>query len=540
MDLILIGFHKTTRQVAWPHLREDHTIMSTEHLQQSLAKYLGYWHVIRRHWTYVLVGSFTCLLTLTVVIARLPNEYETTTTILVDPQQVPERYVTAAVNSDPGERLNTLTQQILSRPRLQEIMEKFRLYSELKGKLSEEELIQQMRENIRIQVRQGNGPQLSTFTITFQGSNPAVVASVANELASSFIRWNINSREQQVEGTQTFISAELQTAKTNLEEQEDKLRVFKMSHLGETPDQTASNLSAITSVRSALQASLDSSNRLEQEKLLLTRVPAATATPGAPDLTLSKRDRLEAEKRQVEDELRRLSNAYSDRYPDVVKLKHRLQEVDTELSSLPLDTAVVGDTPTTELSATKVRLELIDKELKRMKTEQAQMQAQIASYQAKVDAAPLREQQLVELTRNYDVSKQHYQALLDKSFNIEMAASLEQKQKAERFTVLDPAQVPEKPIKPRRKLLLLLATFLSAVLPCILLIGKEMLGGKITTEVELKTLVPAGTRIVGLIPYIETPDNRLRSTRMGTVAVLTALVLCVFTVWVVWQMRFSL
>ncbi|HTT20930.1 MAG TPA: GNVR domain-containing protein [Candidatus Sulfotelmatobacter sp.] len=514
--------------------------MSAEHLQPSLAKYLGYWHIMSRHWTHILVGSFTCLLILTVVIARLPNEYEATTTILVDPQQVPERYVTAAVNSDPGERLNTLTQQILSRPRLQEIMEKFHLYSETRGTLSDEELIQQMREHIRIQVRQGNAPQLSTFTITFQGSKPPVVASVANELASSFIRWNINSREQQVEGTQTFISAELQTAKANLEEQEDKLRVFKMNHLGETPDQTASNLSAIASVRSALQASLDSSNRLEEEKLLLTRVPTATAPPGTPDLPLSKRDRLEAEKRQVEDELRGLANTYSDRYPDVVRLKHRLQEVDNELSSLPPDTAVTGETPEMEVSPTKVRLELIDKELKRMKTEQSQMQAQIESYQAKVDAAPLREQQLVELTRNYDVSKQHYQALLDKSFNIEMAASLEQKQKAERFTVLEPAQVPEKPVKPRRKFLLLLATLFSAALPCILLIGKEMVSGKITTEVELKALVPAGARIVGLIPYIETPDNRRRNTRMGTVAVLTALVLCVFTAWVVWQMRFSL
>ena len=514
--------------------------MNTEHFQQTVANFLEYWHVITRYWTQVVVGAFTCLLVLTLVIAKLPNEYEATTTILVDPQQVPEKYVSAAVNSDPGERLNTLTQQILSRPRLQEIMDKFHLYSEPNGKASKEELIQQMRDHIRIQVRQGNGPQLSTFTITFQGSNPPVVASVANELAGSFIRWNITSREQQVEGTQSFISAELQAAKANLEEQEDKLKVFKMSHLGETPDQTASNLSAIASLRSALQASLDSSNRLEQEKVLLTRMPTAAAAPGAPELTLSKRDRLEVEKRQVEDELRNLADKYSDRYPDVVRLKHRLQEVNSELSSLPPDSAGTSDTPATEVSATKVRLELIDKELKRIKGEQAQMQTQIASYQAKVDAAPLREQQLVETTRNYDVSKQHYQTLLDKSFNIEMAASLEQKQKGERFTVLDPAEVPQKPVKPRRKLLLLVAALFSMALPCVLLIGKEMASGKIMTEVELKALVPAGSRIVGLIPHLETPDNQRRNRVMGLVAVLAALLLCVSTAWVVWQMRFSL
>jgi polysaccharide biosynthesis transport protein len=514
--------------------------MNTQHSQQTVAKFLEYWHVITRYWMQGVVGSLTCLLVLALVIAKLPNEYEATTTILVDPQQVPEKYVSAAVNADPGERLNTLTQQVLSRPRLQEIINKFHLYSELNGKASEEELIQQMRDHIRIQVRQGNGPQLSTFTITFQASNPPVVAGVANELASSFIRWNIANREQQVEGTQAFISSELHAAKASLEEQEDKLKVFKMNHLGETPDQTASNLSAIASVRSALQMSLDSSNRLEQEKLLLTRMPLASAAPGTPEISLSKRDRLEAERRQVEYDLRSLSDKYSDRYPDVVRLRHRLQEVNIELGSLPPDTAGTSDTQATEVSVTKVRLELIDKELKRMKAEQAQMQAQLASYQAKVDAAPLREQQLVELTRNYDVSKQHYQTLLDKSFNIEMAASLEQKQKAERFTVLDPAAVPQKPVKPRRKLLLLVAALFSMAFPCVLLIGKEMVSGRIMTELELKALVPAGARIVCLIPHIETPHNRRRTRLMGLVVVLAAVLLCVSTAWVVWQMRFSL
>ncbi len=128
-----------------------------------------------------------------------------------------------------------------------------------------------------------------------------------------------------------------------------------------------------------------------------------------------------------------------------------------------------------EASTTSVRLELIDKDLKRLKIEQSRIQGQMSAYQAKADAAPLREQQLVELNRNYDVSKQHYQALLDKSFNIEMAVSLEQKQKGERFTVLDPAQVPERPVKPRRKMLLCVALLVSLVLPCFVVVGKEML-----------------------------------------------------------------
>ena len=511
--------------------------MTTDHFQQSYEKILQYWRVLARNWWQILVGAFSCLLFLTIVVAKLPSEYEATTTILVDPQQVPEKYVSAAVNSDPNERMNTLTQQILSRTRLQDIMQKFKLYSDPKGKISEEELVQIMRDHIRIQVKQGSGAQLSTFTITFQGPDRTVAAGVANELASSFIRWNIDSREQQVEGTQAFLSSELQGAKQNLEEQENKLRIFKMSHLGETPDQATTNLQALATLRSAQQNNLDSYNRLEQEKLLLTRLPEGAATGGTPIAPLTKRGQAEADKRQVESELRGLRESYSERYPDVIKLKRRLQELTAELDSLPQDQVDSAGDHGTEVSSTSVRLELIEKEQKRLKAEQARISSQMSAYQAKLEATPLREQQLVELTRNYDVSKQHYQTLLDKSFNIEMAASLEQKQKAERFTVLDSAQVPEKPVKPRRKALLLLAAFFSLALPCVVVITKNTLGAKISTETELKAMIPKGARIVALIPRIETAADRRGKMFVAVTAVLMCVLLCASTAWLVWQMR---
>jgi polysaccharide chain length determinant protein (PEP-CTERM system associated) len=511
--------------------------MTTDHVQQSYEKFLQYWHVLARNWWQSMIGGFTCLLLLTLVIAKLPSEYEATTTILVDPQQVPEKYVSAAVTSDPNERMNTLTQQILSRTRLQDIMQKVKLYDELKGKLSEEELVQRMHDHIRIQVKQGSGAQLSTFTISFQGSNPALAADVANGLARSFIQWNIDNREQQVEGTQAFLSSELQEAKQNLEEQENKLRVFKMSHLGETPDQTTPNLQAITTLRAALQTNSDAYARLEQEKLLLMRLPESAPPTGVSNPPLSKRGRLEAEKQQVESDLNRWRQSYSERYPDVIKLNRRLEELTAELNSLPPDSIGTSGPQTGETSATAVRLELIDKEQKRLKKEQAGMESQIAAYQAKIDAAPLREQQLVELTRNYDVSKQHYQTLLDKSFNIEMAASLEQKQKGERFTVLDAAQVPEKPVAPRRKALLLLALLASMALPCASVIGKEMLSARISTEAELKVMLPKGAQIVGLIPRISTAADRRGKLLVAITAVATSFLLCLSTAWLVWQMR---
>jgi len=505
---------------------------------QSLNRIRDYGRAILPHWWQTLIAASVCLLLSTLVIWKLPNEYEATTTILVDPQQVPEKYVSAAVNSDPSERLNTLTQQILSRTRLQEIRDKFNLYSELKQKLTDEELVDLMRDHVRIQVRQGSNAQLSTFTITFQSTSPVLAANVANELAGSFIRWNISNREQQVEGTQSFLSTELQSAKESLEAQEDKLRIFKMSHPGETPDETQTNLTAMTTFRAALQANGEAFNRLEQEKLLLVRLPQAAPLPGGIVSGPTKRDRLEAERQQVDSDLKRMRETYSERYPDVVKLKRRLDQLDAEINTLPTDAATGKTDAGEEVSSTSVRLELIDKELRRLKDEQNRLQSQIATYQARIDATPLREQQLVELTRNYDVSKQHYQTLLDKSFNIEMAVSLEQKQKGERFTVLDPAQVPEKPVKPKRKLLLLLAAMVSLVLPCTVVVARETMVAWVANEADLRTLIPSSVRVIGLIPRIATPRDVRRNIAIGSAALLTCAILCTTALWIMWRMRF--
>jgi len=506
---------------------------------KQIAQVLQYARMVVKYKRFIAVTTLALTVAFTIVIAKLPNVYEATTTILVDPQQVPEKYVMPVMSSDPYARLNTITQQVLSRSRLELIINNFQLYADTRSSLSPEELVEKMREDITIQVKQGTGQELSTFTITYQGRDPKTVAQVANELATSFIDWNVNSREQQVAGTKEFLSSELQDAKRSLEQQEDKLRQFKMSHLGETPDQTVNNFQALGGLRAALQANADSLNRLEQDKILLTRLPDQVPTGAAAPPSLSERETLQLEKRQLEATIQQLKEHYSDLYPDVVRAKRRVDELDQQLMTLPRDEAPAGnpDAKTGEESANAVRLELNDKEMKRLKDERNHLQSQIDAYQAKVDAAPLREEQLVELSRNYEISKQHYQTLLDKSFNIDMAADLEQKQKGERFTVLDPAQIPEKPVKPRRKLFIPMAAMFAFGLCIVTVLAKETLNPSIRTEVELKSLLPAGVKVMGLIPRIETTSD-VRWQHLWTVlASLACILLCLSEAGVLWSIR---
>lgn len=510
--------------------------MASGSLDQAIAQVLTYWRLMVKYKWRILVNTFALTLLFTVALARLPNVYEATTTILVNPQQIPEKYVSPAVNSDPSSRLNTITQQVLSRTRLQEIIDKLELYTERRKSVSPEEVIEEMRNDITVHVKQGSGPELSTFTLTYRGKKPDLVARVANELATSFIRWNLTSRELQVTGTQDFLSAELEAAKQNLRQQEDKLRQFKMSHLGETPDQTVNNFQALAGLRSALEANAEAMNRLDEQRILLTRLTEPTMVGAGPNVSLTERGHLELEKHQLETKREQLQEHHSERYPDVVRATRRIEEINAELQSLPADVVAQGRG---EESAA-VRLELIGREMKRRQNEQDQIQSQIAAYQRKVDAAPFREQQLVELNRNYDVSKQHYQALLDGTFNIGMAADLEQKQKAERFTVLDLAQVPQKPVQPRRNLLIPFSGLVALGLSILGVTIKDRLNPAVKTEMELKSLLPTGVRIMGFIPRIETTSDTRRSRRLAICASLVCLLLCLALTGVIWRIRQNL
>src|SRR5689334_9558680 len=399
------------------------------------------------------------------------------------------------------------------------------LYPELRGKVSREELIDLMRKDITITVKQGSSSGLSAFTIEYEGRQRQQVAQVANQLAASFIEWNVKSREQQAQDTTEFLAAQLKEAKQNLEQQEARLSAFKMRHLGEMPEQQPANMQALSQLQGQFQANTDALNRLEVERTLLSRGLENTST--GTDKTvpvLTERGRLEAERRQLKAQLQDLQNRYTSAHPEVVDVAGRLQRVETRLKSLPPDPPVVAEQQ--DNTAVTVRLQLLDRESKRLNDEQKRISGQMGSYRAKVDAVPVREQEMAELNRNYSVSKDHYQSLLDKTFSAGMAADLEKKQQAEHFTILDVAQVPEKPFKPRRSLMFLGSLLGALALSLGLAYAKDMLNDTLNLERELKAMLPANVPLLAAIPQLQVAADRRRSIRFAVFAVIITLVGC--------------
>jgi len=350
-----------------------------------------------------------------------------------------------------------------------------------------------------------------------------MTAAVANRLAQSFIDWDLANRQQQAANTAQFMAAQLQDAKQALDVEEGKIDEYKKQHSGELPEQLSSNVQALAGLHLALQTNGEALDRLEQEKTLLTAVPEASrATTAAP----TDRDHLESERRTLQAELTQLRAQFTEQYPDVVTTKDRLAEVNKQLAGT--EPASAG-----QVSSAAVRLQIINRESQRLQEEQKGLLQRINRYQAHVDATAVRGQEIEFLSRNYTSAREQYEGLLDKKFHADMAMDLEHQQQAARFTV-EPAPVPERPIKPNRMLLLALALPLCAIIPTGIAVTASEIRGTVNSERTLRSLLPDTARVVGNIPMIETPLGMRRQRRLAMLSILGSLTCGAFVAAFLW------
>jgi polysaccharide chain length determinant protein (PEP-CTERM system associated) len=481
----------------------------------------------RRHARWICIASFLLATVGVSVVALLPNVYRATTTILVDPQKIPEKYVSSTVTTDPNGRLNTLTQEVLSSSRLQEVVDQHALYPEMRRTHSHEEVLDYMREKTKIVLKQGpdSEPGLSSFSISYEDHDPALAANVANALAANFINWNLKARQQAAAGTTGFLTAEAARAKQSLENQERQLQAFRLAHAGATPDELTTNLQILARLHTELEANADTLNRLEQERILTVH----TATTSVTAQPVTERQRLMQEKRRLEGEQWLLKKQFTEVYPDRIANDQALHAIDAQLAALP-KTAESNE-------EADVRLTLLDSQIKRRRQQGDQINEQIHNYQAKVNSVPVLQTQLVELTRNYEASRENYQSLLDKTFSAGMAEELERNQQAERFTILDPARKPGKPIWPARIPVTAGVIVFSGVLPLAFVYGKFVLTGRVISPLEVREMLPRGTVPFISVPVITTEPEARRLRLRASKAIVVSLLVCTTIVLLLMKVR---
>lgn len=417
--------------------------------------------IIRRRWI-VIIPFLLAMIAGIVLAIKLPKIYEASTLILIQPQKVPEQYVQSLVTTDPGERINTLSQQILSRTNLEKIIGEFNLYQgpEFKN-LYTEDKIENLRKNITVTVSNDKRRENDAFSITYQGKDPEKVMRITNTLATFFIDENLRLREAQAVGTSDFLDDELQSMKIRLEEVEAQLKHYRETNMGELPEQLDSNLRILDRLQEHLgevhQGLSDAKIRLTA---LLNEINASKTQPATVVIGQGNREEPTGIV-QMKALLESMLTRYTERHPDVVRLKARIQEMEKQAQqagSADQDgksgDKVAGQPPLSP--EYRAQRNEITQEIARLEADIADTKNQIGIYQRRVENTPKREQELLSLRRDYQNIQTTYDSLLARKLESEIAVNMERKQKGEQFRVVDTARLPEKPVKPDMKKLFIM------------------------------------------------------------------------------------
>ncbi len=469
-------------------------------------------------------------------IYRMPAIYTAEATILVDSQKIPERYVSSTVNTDLTDRVATISQQILSSTALKKIIDDFDLYHADRQRQPFEEIIERMRKDITITTEKGwTGNRPGAFHVAFSGTDPNTVAGVANRLANLFVEENLRTREVQAEGTSEFIVTELAEAKKKLDELEGQVSRYKVEHNGQLPEQETEMIGNLARLQVVLQGDQDALARAHENKMLLENSLKVTEAMGDAMQTSSSAEGggsaavfapdgpgdLDRQIAVKEAQLAALRVQFTDNYPDVKQLRAEIALLRARQSrpDARLDTKTASAAPkrtpadpararmamqnSARISDIKAQMKMMDDDIARRTAEQENVKKQIADIQARIDQLPVREQEMAGLTRDYEMSKKNYQSLLDKQLSADMAAEMERRQKAERFTILDPARVPVRPQKPNRPLLYSASSAVALALGLVFAVGRELQSDVLLGEWEL----PPDLKVLGRVPVIDMPSG---------------------------------
>ena len=486
----------------------------------------------KRKWLVVSFWVSGSLLSIATV-RLLPSVYAAEAVVLVDSQKIPENFVSSTVSGDIAGRLALISQNIMTSTRLLDIVNGFDLYRTERKHLTQDELLRKMREDISVNFEKSwTGGKMQSFRLGYQGRDAKTVADVTNRLAGLYVAENVRSREDQAEGTVDFLTQQLREAKKSLDEQEQKVAEFKREHNGTLPEQQSSLLGTLSSLSVELQGVQASVDRAQENELSLKAALSAAESSeaslranlqreskGSPPIVTDSGRVLKTRSDVLSEQLRVLRLKYTEEHPEVQALERELNQAKREesegSSAEEISTRSRGssDVPNQRpvpfspeliqsrerITTLKAQIEISKHQTDSLEKQRDGLLAAISDCRARINQLPLIEQEMTSLKRNYEESANNYNSLLQKKLAAGVATDMEHLQKSERFTIIDPARIPQKPVKPNRPVLGMVGSLVGLLIGLSLGFLLEYRKQTFLGEWEL----PAGIVVLGRVPLIQ-------------------------------------
>jgi len=384
--------------------------------------------------------------------------------VLVDQPAVPDSYVKPVVSEDLNQRLASMQEQILSRTRLQNLVERFGLQGKDANRVPMEELVERLRKSITVTplnpMAGTRSPELPGFNVDVTMGEPRLAQQICTVITSMFMEQNLHLRQQQAEDTTQFLAKQLDGAKAKLDDQDARLAVFQSRYIGELPEDDKTNLTLLMGMTPQLEAATQALHQAQQDKAFAESLLSQQLATWKSSKEGQDPETLEQHLRDLQNQLRSLQGHYTEDHPDVVKLNNDIAQVQKQLAGAAAQVhtqpneqqvrAAVNEAP--EIQQLRARLHQIDLTVSQKAHEQERLQREIKVLQSRIQSSPIIQQEFKALTRDYQTALNFYNDLLKKRNESQMATELERRQQGEQFRVFDPPSLPERPSFPNRRL----------------------------------------------------------------------------------------
>jgi uncharacterized protein involved in exopolysaccharide biosynthesis len=535
---------------------------------KSLGEMLGI--LVRWRWLMLLV--FVAMFVLGAVVAfTLPAVYRSSATILIKEQEIPQEMVRSTVTSFADERIQVISQQVMTRATLLDLVDKYGLYGKARQRETSEDILDRMRRDIKLTPisadvtnRSGSsGRATIAFTLSYDSEVAANAQKIANDLATLYLNENVKNRQQKAAETTAFLDEELTRVTAHISELETSLAAFKRRNQGRTPDLAQSNLFSSERLELDLQRVEREISFLSDRKLALEGQLADTK-PNSPLVTggvLEPEDRLrslqsqlasltalyseshpdvkrvrreiaglqaeagvnaeadaprqdrEAMLDRVRAELAALRKRYPDQNPDVVKLRRTVQSLEAAVAAAPAASGVRGprkpDNPS--YLTLKSQVQTTESQIESLMAERVELKNRLSDVTVRLSQSPEIERELLGLIRDLDSSRGRFRELRDKQMQAQVAEQLERSRKAERFTIIEPPVFPEKPNRPNRQLILMLGVVVAVAGALASGALAHALDGKVHGSRDLVRLMQVP--VLAVLPPLPVPDSERRQAK---------------------------
>ena len=444
----------------------------SENRELTMDDYLA---MLRRRLKVILIPALLAPLAGFLVSYVFPPKYTSQSTVLVESQKVPDALVQSVITADFTQRIQTLSQQVLSPTRLRPVIQTLNLgkaddeakfISDIQQNMTVEPVITSMSAAANAAGITGAKKKASAskglvpgFNVNYTDSDATRAQKICNAMTSLIVDENLRSRAEVSQSTTDFLSRQVEDAKRAIDEQGAKLAAFKKQYMGQLPTDAENNMRILMSLNSQLDATTQTLSRAQQDKAYTESMLAQQTAAWKSAQSTTNPQTLEQQLNQLQTQLLDLQARYTPDHPDVIKTEADIAQVQKKLKEVNAAAATANPADSSEKASAaeppeirQLRLQIHQYQnvIQQATFDQKKLQSQIGVYQGRTAMSPGVEEQYNQLTRDSANAQSFYQGLLAKKSSAALGTSMESQQEGEQMHILATASLPESPSFPNR------------------------------------------------------------------------------------------